>query len=264
MSGFVSAFKPFYDSLLTGQPTVVTAVELAVAFEDLHGLTVPTVYASTAITSGGHIRDKSLSRREVIEQNNRSATLIASELLADDAPLVSTLDTMLPAELGPVPNWHDSDYMIFYFSWLSGLSVSGTQWLVGELADPAYAQVIAAANEFGKSTGDFEKANEERWPYYRTFIEIALTKLALAEGRPGGKRSDGSSVLLQLVDCEFSLGCRSEQIYADVRGLDRIAPTFGPDLPEPLAADHRELTELGAKVGADRKPVELVPNLLRR
>jgi hypothetical protein len=257
MTDFVSAFKPLYDNLLVPDLSPAAAVQKAVDFEASKGLSIPTVYASTAITSGGHRRDESLPRGEAIAKNNASGTMIATALQAYDAPLITPINTMLPTELGHVPNWSDSQYILFYFSWLSGLTPAGTTWLEQQLEDPAYAGIITAADEF-------EKPNEERWPYYRTFVEITLTKLALAESRPGGKRSDGCEVLLQLVDVEYSLGCKSEQIYADVRGLDRIAPTFGTELAGPLAADRADLLALKATVGTTRQPVELVPILLRR
>lgn len=35
----------------------------------------------------------------------------------------------MPTELGKVPDWHDSHYLLFYFSWLAGLTTSGASWL---------------------------------------------------------------------------------------------------------------------------------------
>jgi hypothetical protein len=170
-----------------------------------------------------------------------------------DAAGVAPDAIMLPAELGSVQGWKDSDYPLFYFSWLTGLTETATAWLVDELAAPAYGKIMEIAN-------NRDLSNEERWPHYRLYTEALLTKIAVAESRPRGKRADGADVMLQLIDVEWSLGCRAEQIFADARGLIRLAPTFEPDPADArIAQVLGELTELGAGVGHPRKPVELVP-----
>lgn len=256
MSDFISAFKLFYTELEQPGVSVSGAIRKATAFEEKHALPIPRIYVSTAITSGGYFRDKSLSGRDVVTRNNRSATMLMTALIDAEAPHIAANDVMLPTELGPVPGWADSHYLLFYFSWLSGLSPSGAEWLETEMAEPVYAPILGTAN-------DRKRTNEERWPSYRAFVEVALAKVALAEAREDGKRADGSEILLQLVDVEFSLGCRSEQMYADARGLDRISLTCAADLPDPLGADLAELERLGSKVGVPRMPAELVPVLLR-
>jgi len=254
---FVSDFKPLYDDMVSSDKlTVSDAVEKTLGFQEREGLVVPRVYFSTAITSGGYFRDKSLSLPEVIAGNGKAAQLIVSALVEHRAPSVSAKAVMLPTELGKVPGWADSHYMLFYLCWLSGLSRSGTAWVENELEDPVYQPILAVAN-------DRKKSNEERWPSYRAFIEILLTKLALVEARPGAKHSDGCELLLQLIDVDYSLGCRAEQIYADARRLDRLAPTFSPDVAGALAKEIAALRELESKVGEERKPVELVPLQLR-
>lgn len=254
---FTSAFKPLYDGLVTANPGVAEAVELAIAFEEAHSLATPRVYASTAITSGGHSRDKSLTKLDdVIARNNRSAQLIMSALISYDAPQVGPRDVMLPTELGKVPSWTDSDYLLFYFAWLAGLSRAGAWWLEQRLAESVYAPILAVAN-------DRSLENAQRWPHYRAFTEIALTSLALAEALPNGKRRDGSEFLLQLVDVQESLGCRAERLFADARGLDRVSVSFPDDLTGALGAEIAELRRLRATAGVRGQPVELVPVLLR-
>lgn len=192
----------------------------------------------------------------MITHNNRSATQLMTALIDSEAPQIAKGNVMLPTELGKVPDWADSDYLLFYFSWLSGLSYAGAQWLETEFADPTYASILAIANNRALT-------NEERWPSYKAFVEIALTKIELAEARSDGKRAEGSEIMLQLIDVEFSLGCQAEQLYADARDLDRLSFTTAADLPDPIGSDLAELGRLGAKVGITRMPVELVPVLLR-
>lgn len=253
---FVSVFKPIYDSIVQAGPSVAEAVAQAIAFEDAHDLDTPRVYVSTAITSGGHRRDPAMEIGEVIARNNRAATLVMSALSGHHAPQVAPAAVMVPTELGKVPGWGDTQYLLFYFAWLAGLSAAGAAWLQEQLIEPVYAPILALAN-------DRSLTNEERWPHYRVFTEIAIAKLALAEARPDGKRTDGSSLLLQLIDVHQSLGCRAEEIFADVRGLDRLAPTFAADLVGAIGSEIGDLQKLGATTGIDRKPVELVPVLLR-
>lgn len=250
---FVSVFKPVYDNMVGSKElTVADAVEKALAFQQQEKLVVPRVYFSTAITSGGFYRNKKLSLEEVIEQNGKAAQLIVSALGENRAPSVSRKSVMLPTELKKVPGWADSHYITFYFCWLSGLSSSGTAWIDSELKDHVYQPILAMAN-------DRSRSNEERWPSYQAFVEILLAKLKLAEIRPKARAGDGCEFLFQLVDVDYSLGCRAEQIYADARGLDRLAPTFAHDVGGALGDQIAALEKLDANVGLERKPVELVP-----
>ncbi|MDP9224402.1 MAG: hypothetical protein M3P18_11230 [Actinomycetota bacterium] len=253
---FVSAFQPLYDSIVQAAPTVPDAIALTAAFEDARQLDVPRVYVSTAITSAGYKRDPTLDLGEVIRCNNAAAAHIMSSLVKHDAPQIRSADVMLPTELGKVPGWRDSDYLLYYFSWLAGLTPIGTAWLEGRMADSVYAPIRAIAD-------DRERPNDERWPQYRAFAELMLTNLAVAESRADGKRAAGADILLQLIDTQESLGCRAEELYADVRGLDRLSVTFAAPLPDPLGPVVARLRELNASVGRDRKQVELVPVVLR-
>ncbi len=114
MSDFTSEFKPLYGELEQPGITVSAAVQKAVEFEKARILSVPRIYVSTAITSSGYIRDKSLSPGEVIAANNRSATMLMTELAEYKAPHLAEDDVMLPTELGHVPEWADSTYILLY------------------------------------------------------------------------------------------------------------------------------------------------------
>lgn len=263
MSEFVTEFKPLYDDLTRVDGlSVARALEMTAAFEEGRGLGVPAVYVSTAITSGGYARDKSLSRDEVIAANNRSGRLIAGSLNETRDPVLAPDNSMLPTELGHVRNWKDSDYILFYFCWLSGLSVSATAWIEQQLEGEIYKDILADANKTKRENGE-RVPNEERWPAYKVFVEVVLANLTIAEARPGGRRAENCEFMLQLVDVDYSLGCRAEEMYAEARRLDLLAPTFAPDLPSPLSEDVAALRKLEAKVGVERRPVELVPVHLR-
>jgi tRNA(Arg) A34 adenosine deaminase TadA len=249
---FRSSYRALYREIGEISPSVPNAIARAIAYEDERNLETPRVYVSTAITSGGYRRDSSLALGEVIARNNHAALLMAHELQAHDAPHVTPYEVMLPVELGPVEGWGDTDYLLFYFAWLGGLTEVGAAWLVDQLSGSAYQPIRAVAD-------DRRRSNEDRWPQYKIFVEVALTTLAVAEARPGAKRADGADLMLQLIDVETSLGCRAERLFADARGLTRLAPTFGPEVSDKVGAQVAALNALGVQVGALRKAVELVP-----
>lgn len=249
---FRSSFLGLYTEIVTISPSVPGAIARVVAYEDQNDLATPRVYVSTAITSGGYRRNNSLSLNEVISRNNHAALLIADELQANKAPHVTPYEVMLPVELGKVQGWKDTDYLLFYFAWLGGLTETGAAWLVEKLDEEAYREIRETAD-------DRSKSNEERWPNYEIFADAAITQLAVAATRRGGKRSEGADLLLQLIDFETSLGCRAEQLFADARGLDRLAPTFGTGVRDALDTELKALEALDATVGARRNAAELIP-----
>jgi hypothetical protein len=242
-----------YDELVRLNPTPADAVARAIAFEAAEQAPTPAVCASTAITSGGYAFGVPNPGREVIEKNGAVAARVLAGLDAADAPFVSPAAVMLPTELGKVPSWHDSDSLVFYFAWLSGLSASGASWLQMRLAEPVYEPILRVAND--RRTRD----NDMRWPSYRAFTEILIANVAVAESRTAGKRGEGARILLQLVDTGRSLGCRAEALYADARELDRFAPTIARDIRGPLADEVEGLARRGAAIGMPRRDVELVP-----
>jgi hypothetical protein len=252
-SEFRSLFARLYEEIVRSDPTPAAALARAIEFEASIDASTPTVYASTAITSGGYAFGVPHPDREVIERNGAVAARVVASLEQADAPFVGWDTVMLPTELGKVPSWKDSDYLLFYFAWLSGLSASGADWLQARMADPVYEPIVRLTND--RSIRD----NETRWPSYRTFTEILITNVAVAESRSHGKRAEGAQVLLQLVDTGRSLGCRAEALYAQARDLDRFAPTLAADIEGPLANDVAALARHGAVIGVPRREVELVP-----
>ncbi len=139
---------------------------------------------------------------------------------------------------------------------MSGLSEEGAVWYFEQLRDPSYTEVFAPA-------ADRTLTNPERWPAYRAFTEIAIAKVDQARSNPSRVRSTGCRVLVQLVDVAESLGCRAETLFAEIEGLDVIAPSFGPDVAPDLAADIARLADLEAAVGVPRHPAR-VATVLRR
>lgn len=256
-----SDFAKGFDAIVESSPVAAEAVIMMLAYEDGHGLRTPDFYISTAISSAGHRREPELQPTtgipEAIRRNNLTGSRILRQLVQSPSSLLRTDNVMAPTELGHVKDWSDLDYLGFYFAWMSGLSAEGAVWYFEQLRDPSYAEVFAPA-------ADRTLSNDQRWPAYRAFTEIAIAKIDQARTSADRVRSPGCRVLVQLVDVELSLGCRAETLFAEIQGLDVIAPSFGHDVEPDLAADVARLAELGAGVGVPRQPAELVATVLRR
>lgn len=252
---FETIYKPAYDCIVQSGPSVPDAVALVLEIQRHSTHETPALYASTAITSAGFKRDVALEFGEVVRLNNLTSALIMNDLARDGAADVSPANVMLPTELGKVPGWSDSDYLLFYFCWLAGLDDDGAKLVADQMLDPVRAGIVAAAN-------DRTLTNEQRWPSYRVMVEILLTNIAIAEAT-GGRTHRGARTLVQLVDTKESLGCRAEQMYADARGLDCVAVTLDDSVSEQLRELRERLEALGAEVGVPRRPAQLVPLHLR-
>lgn len=260
-SGWHSAWKPAFDDLVAAGPTPQEAVARILKFGLQQGFSTPRYYVSTAITSAGWRRDPRFrdpsNIGEAVEHNNRTASRILDQLAAGPQLFIDGSTMMVPTDLGKVPRWTDTDYLIFYFAWLAGLNAAGASTFAASFNDPVYTGILHQAND--RSVSD----NEKRWPAYQVFTEIAIAKLRLVESLPHTRSGDGAQVLIQLVDVEQSLGCRAEKLFADARDLDIIIPTFSDRLSGPLGEDVRHLREIGAAVGGPRSDVELTPVRLR-
>jgi hypothetical protein len=260
LSDWHSAWKPFYDSIVAAGPAPHVAVGQALQFGEQLDIPTPRFYVSTAITSAGWRRHPDLrdpSRiAEAVARNNHTASLILGALVGNANSLVTERSMMVPTDLEKVPGWKDTDYLIFYFAWSAGLNADGAQRFAQSFHEDQYLPILASAN-------NRDLTNDQRWPAYQLFSEVALTKLRLAESNPNTRVGDEAHTLLQLIDVEESLGCRAERLFADARGLDIVIPTFKDELPGELGEVVGALRELKATVGGARTDVELTPVALR-
>jgi hypothetical protein len=260
MDEWHSVWKPAYDNIVATDPTPHVAVAKILEFGEHRKLPTPRFYVSTAITSAGWRRDPELRDptriSEAITRNNRTASLILGELVANANSLVTERSMMVPTDLEKVPSWDDTDYLIFYFAWSAGLNADGAERFARSFNEDQYTPILTAAN-------NRKLTNDQRWPAYQLFTEVAVTKLRLTESNQDTRAGDEAHTLLQLIDVGESLGCRAERLFADARGLDINIHTFEDELPGELGTDVDRLRDLKASVGAARTDIELTPISLR-
>jgi hypothetical protein len=253
-------WKPAFDDIVETGASPDRAVEVMLDYGSANKMATPTFYVSTAITSAGWRRHPDFEAPEkipqAIEHNNRTTSTILGNLVENPEAIVSADSLMAPTDLGKVPGWGDTDYLIFYFAWAGGLTASGASRFASSFDQREYEPILLAAN-------DRQANNDSRWPSYRVFTEIAITKLLLTETYPTSRAGEGASTLLQVIDVEASLGCRAERLFADARGLDVIIPTLDSDLFVDPESDFATLSRLGVTVGAPRNKFELIPIALR-
>lgn len=118
-----------------------------------------------------------------------------------------------------MPGWKDTDFLTFYFARSAGLNAAGAERFALSFCEEQYRPILASAN-------NRDLTNDQRWPAYQLFSEVALTKLRLAQSHPNTRVGDEAHTLVQLIDVEESLGCRAERLLADARGLDIVIPTL--------------------------------------
>ena len=136
------------------------------------------------------------------------------------------------------------------------VSAEATAWVEGRIADAVLAPTLSIAD-------DRDRSNAERGPFYENFVSILLTHLAVAAARRDGKVGDTSTTMLQLVDVRESLGCRAEDLFAEVNKLDLLTFTYADNITGAVQDHLTRLSDLGAELGTPRRPVQLVPLLLR-
>jgi hypothetical protein len=257
MSDWYSDWQPAYDAVVAQDPSPQVAVQMMLQFGARKGLRTPNYYVNTAISSAGWV-DPGNFTREDLEKNNKTASLILGALASNDRSLVTTSSVMVPTELGKVPSWKDTDYLMFYFAWMAGLNSEGAERFCRSMDDPFYSSMKETANRRGVP-------NDQRWPSYRLITEVLISKLQMVESLDGIRAGESVNTLIQLVDVDKSLGCQAERIFADVLRLDIIAPTFEIDRLSGELAEYIEGIgrDRGAVVGATRTPVEVIAIALR-
>ena len=228
---------------------------MMIDYGDKHALVRPLIYVSTAITSAGFSRDPNLqgpdNLRTVIERNGQVCIDLVAALASSPSPIVLPANAMVPTELGNVPGWTDTNYIEFYFGWCLGLDKATATEYSRMLAAPVYASIRLQADARGIP-------NEQRWPAYQAFAEAATSLVAELDAKGRTAEHDACRYLLQLVDVSESLGCRAETLMAQSLGLDILTVVVTEGSDGSVFSQVTALRSLGATVGADSAPVQIV------
>lgn len=177
-------------------------------------------YASTSLTSGGHARRPDLETYEKVSANTETARRTIVEMSSR-----GTLDArgiLLPADLGYIPHWQQSDYMHLWSLVIGGPDLGMRR--ANHLASRYKSRIV---KNLGKSGVDLHKmddpmlpANERASEYFR-FAETFAKTIDRDIQNATPVRS-----VIGLIDPESSLGCQTEKLLARLLGLPvrRISP----------------------------------------
>lgn len=167
-------------------------------------------YASTSITSGGHAHRPGLNMMQVIAANTRTARDLV--LLMDKQGTLDPQSVVLPVDLGHIPGWRQSDYMLFWLLVIGGFDV----WVrPGNSRIRQFEQCLERAFarcEVGVGTmNSFELSADERAPHYFRFADACI-QAAVESG--ADKRATAARKIVSLVDPHISLGGQTERYFA--------------------------------------------------
>lgn len=248
---FESARKPIFNAIVDASKqseiSPSEAYKMYLQQEAELGIPTASLYVSTAISSGGYVRDPNLDpksnddRRKIIEANNRVASLILGQMVSDN-DYMNSENMLVTTELGKVERWGDSKYMQFWMYGVSGVDTKYAEDVDELFADDTWREDLEKMNNYHLS-------NDERWPAYRQFTHVLVDKLSTAK-----RIRVPIDNFLQLVDVQMSLGCNAEAIAAHEFDAALLAPEIKRDaLPadSELAQRLGTLAGWGAKVGLD-------------
>jgi hypothetical protein len=169
----------------------------------------PTVYLSMAITSGGFVRDDDLTVGEVIEKNSAFG-IMARKALLRQHPEFSERDIVLPSDLGKVKGWSQSDYLLFWFHTITGLTVEHargvSEAMLSSLSYPGFT--------------DKTLNTDDRWQDYQRFTDDyvrCLSKLRDEYGR--NLQPNNVQAMVMILDGNMSLGGRAEERLCRALGI---------------------------------------------
>ncbi len=170
-------------------------------------------YCSTAITSGGHVHIPGLAMKDVIARNTRSARLLTAELVQKD--VLHPSSTILPVDMGYIPDWGQSDYISFWLAVISGVDL-GTQpdsQKAGDFKSKLESQLALDQIDLELMNNHAVSASD-RAPEYFKFAK-AWSQLTNAY-RP---EPNSAHRLVSLIDTKDSLGSQTERLFARLRSI---------------------------------------------
>jgi hypothetical protein len=177
-------------------------------------------YASTSITSGGHARRPGMQMEQIIRANTRTAQQMVA--LMESQGALDRESVVLPVDLGKVPGWRQSDYILFWLLVIGGLDLrirAGNARI--KLFEKELEYALDAHQVDLKVMNDFALSAPERAPQYFRFADACAQAAQLS-------RVDRSATparkIVSLVDPQQSLGGQTERYFARIIGVPVYLP----------------------------------------
>lgn len=212
-----SPYKPCFEAIevLASQEQLTpgAAYEFYDDFLVQNGLD-PTIYLSMAITSGGHKRNPELSVGDVISLNSEFG-ILAAEALIKQFPILDKGDIVVPAELGKVKGWSQSDYLLFWAHTILGATPDVALTIEERVLDTGTTQLEGFQNP--------DLSDERRWQDYESFTLTYTRALrTIVQKTPNARRElspNNMQGALFILDEALSLGARAEGLLCRQLGI---------------------------------------------
>lgn len=179
----------------------------------IKGLRPGADYCSTALTNMGHQRNPKNNPEDTIAKNTASARKMMLELT--EAAAISPRDAILPADLGYIPAWKQSDYMGLWLCVIAGVDLD---LRVANRGAGQFEQRVARALEMSEVSlevmNDRGQPAEERAPEYFKFAGAYAAAVSGMDREPHSAHR-----LINLWDTSESLGCRTERLFAHTQNV---------------------------------------------
>jgi hypothetical protein len=205
------------------------------------GLNPGPDYCSTAITNSGHGRNPDLSDRERIVRNTETAQRLMLEL--GQKGILHARSAILPADLGYVPHWKQSDYMTLWLSVIGGpdLGLRDTNRNATKFEEDIASSLEMMEVDLGRMN-DRSLSPAERAPEYFKFAKAfgEVFEDPVNEPRPVHR-------VINLVDPQDSLGCRTERAFAHSLGV----PSYSLVSSGPASTAHTTIGNLQLRSDLD-------------
>ncbi len=177
-------------------------------------------YASTSITSGGHSRCAGLDMEQIIAANTRTARDLV--VLMDEHGTLDRQAVVLPVDLGHVPGWQQSDYILFWMLVISGFDLwtrPGNSRI--QEFERGLERALKQTGADLKAMNSFTLTAEARAPQYFRFADACVQA---AKASKSDRRATSVRKLVSLVDPHVSLGGQTERYFARQLGIPVYLP----------------------------------------
>jgi hypothetical protein len=178
-----------------------------------HHLLSSADYCSTTITSSGHARNAQLNKSEALKKNTETAQQLVAELA--NKGCLHPRSVILPVDLGYIPTWNQSDYILFWLAVIAGFDLGDRPSTAKiekfrhqtiEYLDRASVDLVTMNN----SNADGGTRAKEYFKFAKAIAHVA------SNYRP---EPHSAHRVVNLIDTQASLGCQTERLFAHLHGI---------------------------------------------